>query len=160
MSKVKLDKWDKEILKALEEDGRALIKDISKKTGIPRDSVNYRLKRMRSEGVITKIVPVCDTVKMGYPLYTYIFLELQQFDSDIEKKFVSFLKGHRNSVYIARLTGNYHYLLAMATKDIREQDEIIRSIVSKFPNFIKNYHTALLIEETQYDTFHKLIGVK
>lgn len=158
MAQIKLDKWDKEILRALDEDGRALIKDISGKTGIPRDSVNYRLKRMRAEGVITKIIPICDIVKMGYPLYTYLFLELQQFDSTVEKKFVSFLKGHRNSVYIARLTGNYHYILALAAKDIKEQDGIIRSILSKFPGLVKNYHTALLIEETQYDTFHKLIG--
>lgn len=115
---------------------------------------------MLSEGVIKKIIPICDVMKMGYPLYTYLFFELQQFDADTEKKFVSFLKGHKNSVYIARLTGNYHYLLAVSSRDIREQDEIIRSIVSKFPNLIKNYHTALLIEETQYDTFHKLIDAK
>ena len=45
---MKLDKKDKAIIKALEEDGRALIRDIAKKTGIPRDSVNYRIKKLRS----------------------------------------------------------------------------------------------------------------
>lgn len=157
MGIVRLDGWDKQILRELEHDGRALITDISKKTGIPRDSVNYRLRRLTSSGIIKKITPVCDIVKMGYPLYSYIFIELQQFDSATEKKFVSFLKGYRNIVYIARLTGNYHYLLAAAAKDINEHDEVLRNIVSRFPNFVKNYHTALLMEETQYDIFHKLI---
>ncbi len=158
MAEIKLDKWDREILKALEDDGRALIKDISAKTGIPRDSVNYRIRKMRDEGVIMRIIPVCDTTKMGYPVFTYVSFELQQFGGEPEKGFLNLLKGSRNVVYIGRVTGNYHYVVAMASRTIKEHDESLRHIVSKFPKLIKNYHTALIIEETLYDTFHRLIG--
>ncbi|MBU1201506.1 MAG: Lrp/AsnC family transcriptional regulator [Nanoarchaeota archaeon] len=157
MNKLKLDNKDKLIIQALEEDGRALIKDISKKTKIPRDSVNYRIKKLRSEGVIKGFSPICDTNNMGHPIYTWVNLQLQGFDNDIENKFKSFLKFHPNIIYIAKVTGQYHYIFTVATRTINEFDEVLRTILSQFPNLIKTYNTSLMIEEVQYDTFYRLI---
>lgn len=153
----KLDVKDKKILKVLEKNARALIKDISKKTGVPRDSVNYRIKKLKAEGIIKEFVPICDTNKMGCPVYTWVNMELQQFDEKVERQFQSFLKQHPNIVYIAKVTGAYHYIFTIATKTIKELDEVLRSILSKFPGVVKSYNTSLMIEEVQYDTFYRLI---
>ena len=154
---MKLDNKDKIIIKALEEDGRALIKDISKKTKIPRDSVNYRIKKLREEGVIKAIVPICDTNKMNKPIYTWLNIQLQQFDEQTEKKFQNYLKSQNNIIYIGKVTGAYHYIITIATKTIQDLDNVLRDILAKFPNIIKTYNTSLMVEEIQYDTFYKLI---
>ena len=160
MQEIKLDKKDKKILAALEEDGRALIRDLSKRTKIPRDSVNYRIKKMKSEKVIKGFAPICDTNKMGYPVYTRVNLQLQNFDKEIEKKFQAFLKTLPDVVYVAKVTGAYHYIFTIATKTIQDLDETLRDILSKFPTIIKTYNTSLMIEEVQYDTFYRLIDEK
>lgn len=157
MQKIKLDKKDKKIMKALEEDGRSLIRDISKNTGVPRDSVNYRIRKMCSNKVIKGFAPICDTNKMGYPVYTWVNLQLQNFDNATEKKFQSFLKTLPNIIYVAKVTGAYHYIFTIATKTIQELDEILKGIFSKYPNTIKTYNTSLMVDEVQYDTFYKLI---
>jgi Lrp/AsnC family leucine-responsive transcriptional regulator len=158
MEKITLDKKDRAILKSLEKDSRALIKTISKETGIPRDVVNYRIKRMKKEGVIKGFVPICDTERMGYPLFTWVHLELQQLDAENEKAFITYLQGVENVVYIVKTTGAYHYIIAIAARSVANLDDILRKSLSQFPNLIKNYTTSLIVEEIQYDSFHRLIG--
>ena len=157
MAKVKLDQKDRDILMYLEKNGRALIKDISNKTGIPRDSVNYRIKRLLSEGVIKGFAPICDTNKLGLPIYNYVILQLQHYDEEVEKKFKSFLKSIPEVIYIAQITGAYHYIFTMATENIEAFDRTLRMILNKFPDIVKSYTTSLLVEEVQYDTFYRLI---
>lgn len=154
---MKLDNKDKKIIHALEENGRALIRDISKKTGIPRDSVNYRIKKLMKEEVIKGFAPICDTNKMGYPVYTWVNIQLQEFDEDIENKFQSFLRSNKNVIYIAKVTGAYHYILTIAAETIQDLDNVLRSIFAKFPKLIKTYNTSLMVNEVQYDTFYKLV---
>lgn len=153
----KLDSKDKKIIKSLEENARASIKEIEKKTGIQRDSVNYRIKKLISQKVIKGFVPICDTNKLGYPVYTWMNIKLQQSDEELEQKFNSFLKGIPNILYIAKVTGAYHYVLTIATHDLQELDKIIKQIISKYPNMIKEYNSSLMIDEVQYDTFYRLI---
>ena len=160
MNKVKLDGKDRAIIKVLEENGRALIRDISKKTGIPRDSVNYRIKKMLAEKVIVDFAVLCDTNKLGHPIFTWVNVQLQQFDSEKEKQFEGFLKQVSNVVYVSKVTGAYHYMFAVATKTIQDLDKTLKTILNKFPNLIKTYNTSLLVEEIQYDTFYRLIAKK
>ncbi|KHO45407.1 MAG: Lrp/AsnC family transcriptional regulator, leucine-responsive regulatory protein [archaeon GW2011_AR3] len=157
MAEFKLDKKDRAIIRALEENGRAMIKDISKKTGIPRDSVNYRIRKLVGQKVIKGFVPVCDTLKMGYPIYSWVTMQLQNFNEETEKKFRNYLHHNRNVIYIARVTGDFHYIITVAAKSIPEFDIVLRELLAKFPNLIKSYTTSLLIEEAQYDTFYRLI---
>ncbi len=154
---MKLDKKDRAIIKSLEENGRALIRDISKKTGIPRDSVNYRIKKMQKDKVIKGFAVLCDTNKLNHPIFTWVNVQLQQFDENKEKQFEGFLKQVPNVVYINKVTGAYHYVFAVATKTIQDLDKTLKIILNKFPNLIKTYNTSLLVEEIQYDTFYRLI---
>lgn len=157
MEEIRLDMKDGKILQALEQNGRAMIKEISKKTGIPPDSVNYRIKKMVKSKVIKNFAPICDTYKLGYPLYVWVHFTLQNFDKVDEENFKNYLSGLKNTVYIAKVTGRYHYILNFAAKSIEGLDNILRGILSRFPNLIKDYHTSLMVSEVKYDTFYKLI---
>ncbi|SRR3989344_3778570 len=159
MSEFTLDKKDKAILKALEEDGRAMIKDIASKTKIPRDSVNYRIKKLVSNKVIKGFVPVCDTFKLGYPIYSWVMMQLQNFNEETERKFRNYLVMNKHIIYMVKVTGDYHYIIAVASKSIPDFDNVLREMLAKFPNLIKSYTTSLLIEEAKYDTFYRLIDI-
>ena len=55
--KVKLDQKDKKILSLLDHDARLTVAEISRKTGIQRDSVLYRINRMKKMRVIRFFTP-------------------------------------------------------------------------------------------------------
>ena len=160
MKRNTVDSKDRLILHSLEDNGRSQLKIIAKKTRIPPDSVKYRLNKLLSSGIIKGFVPICDTNKLGYPVYTWVNIILQQFDESIEKKFESYLREVPHIIYIAKITGAYHYTFTICTKTIQDLDRILKEIFGKFPGLIKEYNTSLMIREVQYDTFYRLLPEK
>lgn len=149
--KIKLDKKDKKILEALYEDGRMPISKIAKKTGIQRDSINYRIKKMLKEKVISFIIPILNPPKMGFPTVNYVSIELQNLNEEIEEKFIGFLKQHKNIIYVGSLSGRWDYLITIAVKDSGHFYEVFKEIRSKFSSIIKGYETSIIIDEPKYD---------
>jgi len=157
IEKVKLDNKDKKILKVLDRNARLSISGISKKTGIPRDSVLYRIKRMQKLKVIRFFHPVLDPNTLGYPVNIFVNFVLQNLTEKNEQEFLSFLNNHPNITYVAKTTGKWDFTISIAAKNLKHFDNIIRGIRIKFPKMIKEYETASIIEEYKYDYMFDLI---
>ncbi|MBW2990917.1 Lrp/AsnC family transcriptional regulator [Candidatus Woesearchaeota archaeon] len=153
----KLDKTDKKILGVLYKNSRALIKEISRKTGIQRDVVKYRIDKMKKQGVIRYFTTVLNPAKMGHPIYTWINIVFQSFDPVEQKKFQNYLLYHKNIAYMAKVSGKYHFVIAICAKDLEHFEQIFEGILEKFSHLIKEYNSSSLIEEYKYDYMVDLI---
>ncbi|MFA5106060.1 MAG: Lrp/AsnC family transcriptional regulator [Candidatus Micrarchaeia archaeon] len=69
-----MDKTDSEILAQLQQDAKAGIKKIARKTGVPMSTVHHRIARMQKEGLIKKYTIVPDFKKAGVPVCAYVFV--------------------------------------------------------------------------------------
>src|SRR3989338_4099941 len=90
--KQKLDASDKKILRILFQDGRMSIADISEKTGLRRDSVARRLRRMRKEQIVTAFVPIINPPALGYPNIAIILLHIKTGNEENSRKWTSYYK--------------------------------------------------------------------
>ena len=88
--KEKLDTKDKKILEILQKNARTPLSQIARKTGIPRDSITYRLKRLEKLKVIRFHHTLINPAKLGYPLYTAVQFSLSNFDEKKEEEFIRF----------------------------------------------------------------------
>jgi DNA-binding Lrp family transcriptional regulator len=61
---MKIDKWDKKILKNLYKNSRDSLSKLSKKVGLPKENIHYRIKRFEKENLINYI-PYVNLSKMG-----------------------------------------------------------------------------------------------
>lgn len=156
--KVKLDEKDKKILELLHKNARMSNSEISRKTGIQRDSVAYRITRMEKLKVIRFYSAVMNPSILGYPIYSYVDFELQNFDNDTEKQFVAYLSAHSNITYIAKLSGKWDYEIVITAKNIQEFDDILREIRKRFSQIIKNYNSSTIIQEYKFDYLVDLVG--
>jgi Transcriptional regulators len=154
---VALDKKDKKILQVLNTDARASVAEISRKTGIQRDSVMYRIKKMQEQKVIRYFHTLLNPSVLGYPIYAFVNLVLHNLSQEKEKGLVSFLKAHRNVVYVAKTTGKWDFTLAVAARDLKHFDSVIGEIRMKFSRIIKEYDTASIIQEHKFDYLVDLI---
>lgn len=154
---IKLDEKDKKIVETLSKNGRAHVSEIAKKTGIPRDSVNYRLQRLRKSGAIRYFATIMDPAKMGYPVFAYVNITIKDFSLNERKRFESFLINHPKVVYGVRISGKYHYTIAIASHNLEHFDAILGMILDNFSNFIKDYDSSAIIDEFKYDTYSGLI---
>ncbi|MBT3297707.1 Lrp/AsnC family transcriptional regulator [archaeon] len=159
-NKIKLDQKDKQILEFISQKARKSVAEISRKTGIQRDSVIYRIKRMESSGVIRFFHTVIDPVVLGYPVYTFVNITLHNFNNQDEKSFRGYLKEHSNVVYVAKTTGKWDYTIAIAARDLADFDEVMWNIRKKYSKIIKEYDSASIIKEHKYDYMVDLVCKK
>ena len=157
MAEVRLDSKDKKILQELQENCRQTIAEIAKKTKLPRDVVVYRIKRLEQEKVIKQHHSMLDHSKLGYPLYVYVLFSLYNIKPEYEKKFVEFLRSHKNIIYVAKNSGKYDFTIGVCAKDYKQFDDIIREIRQKFANAIKDIEALPTVEEFKYDWMVDLI---
>lgn len=154
---VKLDQKDKKILKTLQENGRANVATISRKTGIPRDSVMYRINKMIKTKVIRFFHAVLNPSVIGYEIYSFVSLTLHNLTNEKEAKFLNFIKSHPNITYIAKTTGKQDFIINVIARNLKELDEIITEIRMKFSEIVKDYETSSIIQEHKYDYMVELI---
>jgi DNA-binding Lrp family transcriptional regulator len=100
----KLDEKDMKILKILDKHARYSIAEISKKTGIQRDSVIYRIKKMEEKSVIRFYHAVLNPSALGYEIYADVNFVLHNLTPEKEEKLLDYLISHKNIVYVAKVT--------------------------------------------------------
>lgn len=155
-----MDSKDKLVLKELQRNCRQTIAEISKKTNLPRDVVQYRIKKLEESGVIISHHTFINHRKIGYPIYSFILFSLFNPSVEEEKKFYSFLKGHKNITYAGTLTGNWDVGINICAKDFIEHDKVLKEIRHKFPKIIKEFTIGTIVEEIKSDWMVDLIETK
>ena len=153
---VKLDEKDKKILKLLNKDARITLTNISKKTGIPIDTIRYRITEMKRKNVFNYAV-IINPLKIGYPIFNVLYLQLINLDEKNEKELVSFVKKHPYLAYSAKISGKYDFAIGIIAKNMKQFDAITNEIKTKFQHIIKDIDIFHIIEEHKYDYMIDLI---
>ncbi len=153
----KLDKKDKKILTVLENNARASVSEISRKTGLDRDLVHYRIQRLIKQNYIEFFHTALDPIKLGFPIFSYVNFSLQNFDEEKEKRFYDALVRNKNIIYVAKSSGKWDCIIAIAAKDLPHFDSIIKEVRREFSDIIKEFDVASIIKQYKYDSFVELI---
>ena len=147
---ISLDKKDKKILEMLYEDSRVPVSKISRKTGIPKDSIVYRIKKLKKFDII-RFVAIIDPKKIGFPIYKFINITFYTFSPTLEEDFFRYCKTSKNIIYTAKTSGRYDYTIAIAAKNLDEYENIMRKLRSKFSKIIKEFEAVDIISENKYE---------
>jgi len=147
-----LDETEKKILSILATNARIPILELMDKTNLTRDVINYRLKKLTKEGVISQYRVLVDLNKIGYKLYK-IILRLQNLSLQKEKEFRDFVKYHANGVQFLKLLGNWDVELEFEVKDEEQLHQILSEIRNKFSDVIRDYDTLLIYKELKLNYF-------
>lgn len=154
---VSLDAKDKKILIELQQDARLSISAISRRTGIPRDVVKYRIRRLQEQKVIRFTRASLNPSALGYPLYAYALISIFNIEPLAEKKFISFLKSHPKMVYVAKFSGKWDFALGILAKDHYDLDTTLHEVRDRFPKVLKEIDVAPVIQEYKYDWMADLL---
>lgn len=155
--KQKLDKTDRKILKVLFEDGRMSIADISAKTGIRRDSVARRLKRLRDQQVVTSFVPIINPPALGYPNLAIILLRTKTGNEENKKKFLQYLTSNKFIVHISKLIGKFDFYCAVIYENTDHLNKILEQIKNYVPNFVEDFELFQVVDEPKFEKMEQLL---
>jgi len=153
----KLDAKDKKIIQVLFENGRYTIAQISKKTGIRRDSVVYRLKKMEKNKVILGFQPIINAPTVGLPNIATILLKTSLSKKEDKEKFIRKVKNLPKIVHMATTIGKYDYQLALIYKDHQDLYNELEKIQLIKPDFITDHEVLQIVDEPKFEDMEGLV---
>lgn len=122
----KLDKIDKELLRLLQENGRATISSLSEAVELSMPAVSERVKRLESSGVIQKFTTLLNPSLVDKQLLALIQIGFdQQKHADM---FVDFVADEKDIRECYRITGNFEYTLKVQTSSTSTLEQLLTRI--------------------------------
>lgn len=149
INSIELEKKDYLILKALEEDASKPIHKISSETGIQRDTVLYRTKKLKDEGIIKSFRASINPKPSGYEWYM-VMLKFENFTKETEEKIKGFLFSNINVIFAVKIIGKWHYHFEIIAKDQNQFEDIIMNIRQLFKNNLRRPETLIIFKEHKY----------
>jgi DNA-binding Lrp family transcriptional regulator len=73
-----IDELDARLIEALRENPRIGLLEVARRLGVARGTVQARLAKLESRGVVTGHGPEVDPAALGYPISAFVLLELTQ----------------------------------------------------------------------------------
>ncbi|MFC2134635.1 Lrp/AsnC family transcriptional regulator [Bacteroidota bacterium] len=134
---LKLDKKDWKILDQLDINCRQSDAEIGKKVRLSKQVVNYRIKKLVDNNIITGFVPHFNTAKLGYGIHK-IYIQLKSLRKEKEQEMWKYLTEHPNLIWIVSCSGKWNLIFAIAAKDVEHFDSILTKFMNKYSEFILN----------------------
>ncbi|MBU3913418.1 MAG: Lrp/AsnC family transcriptional regulator [Nanoarchaeota archaeon] len=131
----KLDLKDRKILYELDWNCRQTCSQIGKKVALSSEVVNYRIRKMEEEGVITQYQVALDLSKLGIIQFK-ILLSFQHMDSKKLDEILKNLKENKSVKWIVSCNGSWDLLISLEAESIQEIDSLKNEIMSLFENYI------------------------
>ncbi len=151
---VKIDVKDKKILYQLELDAMQSYSSISKKVGLSREVVNYRIKRLERLGVIDRYVTILNTKKAGYSSFKW-YIQFENVDDSKLREIINEFKKHPYCVWIQTCTGRWDLIIVLFVLSPTHFKEITSYFFARYNKYMRE--TNFIIELGVYHFKKKYI---
>ena len=116
---LELDKNDWKILNQLDLNSRQSDAEIGKKTRISKQVVNYRIKKLLDNEIITGFYPHINLAKLGYGTHK-IYLKFKSLTKTQEQEIWNYLIKRVGIVWSISCSGRWDIIFAIASENIEE----------------------------------------
>lgn len=154
---VEIDRKDRKILYELDRDSRQAFSALAKKVGLSKDSVFYRVEKMKEKGIIKGFHTLINVGKLGF--YSFrLYLKFENIDPKKKEEIIEFLKKEKIVMWIVSIDGKYDLGLWILSKSIAEVSELYKKIINKFPTHILDKSLTLFSKVSYYTREYILEG--
>jgi len=140
-----LDLKDKRLLYELDFNSRQSNAQIAKKIGLSTEVVNYRIKRLEKENIITKYLLIVNLYKLGIMQFkiclSFAHLKSEKINLIIEK-----IKQKKEAKWVVSTKGNWDLIISLETDSLEHIDSLKDEIVSMFGDSINKKAISILVE--------------
>lgn len=113
-----LDSKDLAILKMLQENARATVKEISAAIHLSTTPVHERIKRMEETGVIKQYATIVDSTAVKKGLMVICYVSLKEHSKNAGNKFIKTIHELNEVVECFSISGEFDFLLKVMCEDM------------------------------------------
>ncbi len=130
----KLDQKDISILKLLQENARATVKEIADKIHLSTTPVYERIKRMEEAGVIKQYATLVDHSKVKKGLIVICYVSLKQHNKTAGAKFIKAINDMSEVLECYIISGEFDFMLKVVAENMNAYYDFLVNKLSELDN--------------------------
>ena len=115
---ISLDKTDLAILRILQENARATVREIAEKVLLSTTPVHERIKRMEQEGVIKQYATLVDQAKVKKGLMVICYVSLKEHSKTAGLKFIKSINALNEVIECYNISGEFDFMLKVVEENM------------------------------------------
>jgi Lrp/AsnC family leucine-responsive transcriptional regulator len=149
--KVRLDRTDRKILEALQEDARLSSAELAERVSLTTSPCWRRVKRLEEEGVITGYQAKVDPERLGYQVMAFVYISLDLKGAQHLQAFERAVMGIPQVLACHRISGRYDHQLVVVAEDLGAYGTFAEANINSLP-YIKEIYTSFVLREVKATT--------
>ena len=140
-----MDGFDKNIVRALQRNGRLTNGELGELVGLSASQCSRRRAALEESGVIRGYTALVDPEKVGVGLTSIISVTLANHDDDNAQKLRKLLSGLDNVQEAHSLTGEMDYSIKVVSPDLKSLSRFISDVLLPH-EAVQNVKTAIVLD--------------
>ncbi len=136
-----LGKIDHKILYELEKNAKVSLQTLSKKIGMSKQLISYKMKKFEEQEIILNYTAIIDSSRLGYHSYR-IYLKFRNLNEIKKKEMFDFLSSIPETTIVSSIDGQWDVGMVVAVKNIYDFKKIWTRMM-KFRQNIENYKISI-----------------
>lgn len=147
----RFDRATKQILEALQADGRQSTQQLAEKVGLSATPVWRRVKELEDSGVIRRHVALVDREKLGLNICVLANVSLVRHSEGAVENFERLVRASREIIECHGITGEADYVIKVVVPDMKAYDQFLQSQIFKVPG-VASVRSNVVLREVKYET--------
>lgn len=143
-----LDRIDRNILNALQEDGRLTTRDLSARIHLSQTATSERVKRLTRDGYIEGYYAKLSPVKLNRSLLVFIEVKLDHTTPEVFEAFAAAVRPHPAIMECHMVAGGFDYLVKARVADMQAYRQFLSETLHALPG-VRETHTYAVMEEVK-----------
>ena len=151
MSKIEIDRIDKQIIRLLQADAELSAAAVGEKIGLSQSPCWRRIQKMKDDGLIQGQVMKFDRKKLGFDIMVFAQVKLTAHGRSKVPEFAETISHFPEVQECHLVLGNIDFLLRILVRDIEEYEHFFFKKLSHLPE-IQEVHSNIVLSEIKYTT--------
>ncbi|MEM9130505.1 MAG: Lrp/AsnC family transcriptional regulator [Pseudomonadota bacterium] len=121
------DRIDREIIRALRDNGRMTVAELSERVGLSATPCKRRLARLEDTGLISGYSATIDRKIAGFTITAFVSVELERQDAEHVAEFQREVARFEEVVTGTLMTGSQDFLLEVAVESLEEFESFLQT---------------------------------
>ena len=130
---MKIDKYDRAILSALQEDGRISNVDLAERVSLSESACLRRVRRLEEKGFIEKYTALLDQRQAGLSGNVFVHIALHREEQSELAAFEAAVQSLPEVMECYLMTGEFDYLLRVVVSDMADFERVHKESITRLP---------------------------
>lgn len=147
----KLDKINRQILNELQEDSSITNAELAERLNLPTTTVFDRVKKLESNGIISKRVAIVNPEKLGKETIAFVSLSLSGHSAKNVQKFWESIESLPEVLECYHISGENDFILKVIVENIRTYETFLLEKLTAIEN-IGKIKTSFVMSTIKFQT--------